>query len=85
MSRELRIGQRTISTTIYEYQNFKGVSSPNRNKNRVNVNTKIGELDKYEIRRLVHGVWFEKQIPTLDKMLARINENEGLPNFTRST
>lgn len=85
MSNELGIGQRTISTTIYQYENFKTISSPNRKKNRENIFTKIDDFDKNAIRRTIHGFWFEKQIPTLDKILSRINTTEGLPQFTRTT
>lgn len=85
MSNELGIGQRTISTTIYQYENFKTISSPNRKKNRENIFTKIDDFDKNAIRRTIHGFWFEKQLPTLDKILSRINTTEGLPQFTRTT
>lgn len=85
LSKELGIGQRTISTTIYEYENFKTVSSPNRKKNRDTIFTKIDEFDKNGIRRAVHSFWFENQIPTLDKILSKINATEGLPDFSRTT
>ncbi|KAL4112105.1 hypothetical protein QTP88_015953 [Uroleucon formosanum] len=85
LSNELGIGQRTISTTIYQYENFKTISSPNRKKNRENIFTKIDDFDKNAIRRTIHGFWFEKQLPTLDKILSRINTTEGLPQFTRTT
>lgn len=62
-SQELGIGQRTISTTIYEYENFKTISSPNRKKIRDTVFTKIYDFEKNGIRS-VHSFWFEKQIPT---------------------
>ncbi|XP_050420426.1 uncharacterized protein LOC126833253 [Adelges cooleyi] len=85
LSKELGIGQRTISSTILEYEKYKTVSSPNRKKNRDSINAKIDEFDKYAIRRIIHGFWFEKQFPTLDKILSRINSTEGLPKFTRSS
>jgi len=85
LSRELGIGQRTISTTIFQYENTKTISSPNRKKIRGNINTKIDDFDKNAIKRTIHGFWFEKQIHTLDKILTRVNETEGLPDFTRTT
>lgn len=85
MSQEFGIGQRTISTTIYEYDNFKTIYSPNRKKIRDTVFKKIDDFDKNGIKKAVHSFWFEKQISTLNTILSKINATEGLPDLTRTT
>lgn len=37
------------------------------------------------IRRKVHTFFFNNELPTLDKILAAVNDDESLPDFSRST
>ena len=85
LSLELGIGQSTIYNTVLEYQRDKTVSSPNKRKNRQKIAEKIDEFDKYAIRRKIHQFWHNRDLPTLDKVLVAINEEEDLPNFSRTS
>lgn len=85
LSLELGIGQSTIYNTVLEYQRDKTVSSPNKRKNRQKIAEKIDEFDKYAIRRKIHQFWHNRDLPTLDKVLVAINEEENLPNFSRTS
>lgn len=85
LSNELGIGQSTIYNTVLEYKRNKTVSSPNKTKKFKNVKDKVDDFDKYAIRRKVHQFWFNRELPTLDKVLTVINEDEDLPNFSRAT
>ncbi|XP_060846254.1 uncharacterized protein LOC132925915 [Rhopalosiphum padi] len=85
LSYELGIGQSTIYNTILEYQRTKTVSSPNKTKVRKQLTEKVDEFDKYGIRRKVHQFWHDRDTPTLDKILVSVNEDNGLPNFSRTS
>ncbi|KAF0749684.1 DDE 3 domain-containing protein, partial [Aphis craccivora] len=82
---ELGIGQSTIYNTILEYQRTKTVSSPNKTKVRIQLSEKVDDFDKYGIRRKVHQFWHDRDTPTLDKILVSVNEDNGLPNFSRTS
>lgn len=85
MSQETGIGQRTISMTLSEYRRKGTISSPNRKKVRPKLTEKVNELDKNAIRRKIHGFWHRKEFPTFEKVMASINDDPSLSNFSRSS
>lgn len=85
LSKELGIGETTIFNTIKEYRESRTVSSPNRERRYTNVTSKTDEFDKHAIRRKIHGIWINREVPTLNKILSVINKDESLPSFSRST
>jgi len=86
LSEQLGIGIGTIYQTILEYKRSKTISSPNRTKKFKNVKDNcVDDFDKYAIRRKIHKFWSDREFPTLDKILQVINEDEDLPNFSRTS
>lgn len=85
LSKELSIGETTISNTIVQYRNNKTVLSPNKTKMFKNITSKIDDFNQYAIRRKIHQFWINRELPTLDKMLTVINEDDTLPSFSRSS
>lgn len=85
ISKSSGIGQRTVQTTLSEYKNKGTVSSPNRKKTRPTIIEKVDDSDKSAIRRKIHSFWFNREIPTISKVLIAINEDTTLPNFKRSS
>ncbi|XP_008178574.1 uncharacterized protein LOC103307901 [Acyrthosiphon pisum] len=85
ISKELGIGEKTISNTLKEYRETKTVSSPNKERIHKNVISKTDDFDKYAIRRKIHNLWINRELPTLDKILSVVNEDESLPSFSRAT
>lgn len=85
LSKELGIGEVTISNTIKEYRETKFIKSPCRERHQKNVTMNTDEFDKYAIRRKIHQFWINRKLPTLDKMLSAINTDESLPSFSRAT
>lgn len=81
LSKELGIGQKTISNTIAQYRENKTVSSPDKTK----IFKNIDDFDKYAIRRKIHQFWFNRELPTLGKILTVINEDQSLPSFSRTS
>ena len=51
----------------------------------------VKRVDKYidfeisAIRRKVHGFFFKNELPTLRKLQTEINDDDDLPNFSRTT
>lgn len=41
--------------------------------------------DKYAIRRKIYQFWFNRELPTLGKILTVINEDQSLPSFSRTS
>lgn len=83
ISEESGIGQRTVSVTLSEYRNTKTVTSPNKTKIRPKVTDKVDEFDQNAIRQKVHQFWYNHQIPTLNKILTAVNEDDSLPSFSK--
>lgn len=85
LSKELGIGQKTISNTILQYRQNKTVSSPNKTKKFQNVVSKVDDFNKNSIRKKIQQFSFNRELPTLDKILTVINEDDSLPNFSRTS
>ncbi|KAL4098424.1 hypothetical protein QTP88_023043 [Uroleucon formosanum] len=85
ISNTLGIGLNKIQTTISEYNQTKTVTSPNRKRKKPGVVDKIDDFDKDAIRRKVHSLWFDRQLPTVAKVLTSINEDETMPNMKETS
>lgn len=82
ISEESGVGQRTVSVTLSD-STKEIVTSPNKTKIRPNVTDKIDEFNQNAIRQKVHQFWHNREIPTLNKILTVINEDDSLPNFSK--
>lgn len=85
ISENLGIGYHTVRKTVSEYNTTKCVKSPNRKRQKPGIVDKIDEFDKNAIRRKVHSFWFNKELPTIPKLLSAINEDETLPNIKKTS
>ncbi|CAI6372171.1 unnamed protein product [Macrosiphum euphorbiae] len=84
ISKNLGIGQRTVSNVISEYNTKKTVTSPCKTRQKKTYKDLYDDLQLNTIRRHVHSFWFNKTIPTLDKILTVIKNDDSLPNISRS-
>ncbi|XP_072377702.1 uncharacterized protein [Diabrotica undecimpunctata] len=78
------VGEASVYRIIREQKSTGGFSSPKKNKPRKTILHKIDDFDKTAIRRIVHQFFFRNEIPTIDKVLAAVNDDESLPNFKRN-
>ncbi|XP_022173581.1 uncharacterized protein LOC111036015 [Myzus persicae] len=85
ISKSSGIGQRSVQNILSEYKNQGTITSPNKKKIRPTIIEKIDEFDKNAIRQKIHNFWRNREVPTVDKMLIAINEDETLPNIKRSS
>lgn len=84
ISKLLGIGQRTVSNVISEYNSKKTVTSPCKNRTRISFKEKFDDIQMNAVRLHVHSFWFNKTIPTLDKILTTINNDKTLPEISRA-
>lgn len=85
ISKTSGIGLNKIRLIISEYCQTKTVTSPTLKRKRAGIVDKIDDCDKSAIRRKVHSFWFNKELPTLPKVLSAINEDETLPNMKNTS
>lgn len=78
------LGLKTVERTLAEYKTKGTVSSPNKRKIRETVIHKTDDSDLNAIRLKVHSFWLKREIPTLNKILAAVNEDNNLPNFWKT-
>lgn len=79
------IGTHSVRKILSEYKRSHTVTSPNKTKHRPTFKEKVDECDKTAIRRKVHEFYFNKDLPTLNKLLQAVNNDENLPNFKQTT
>jgi len=83
ISKLLGIGQRTVSNVISEYNTKKTVTSPCKIRIKASFKDKFDDLQMNAVRVHVHSFWLNKSIPTLDKILQVIKDDETLPDISR--
>lgn len=81
LKNELGIGMRTVTNTISEYKKTGELTSPCKTKYRPTIVEKIDDFNKNAIRQKIHGFWFRREIPTLNKIVQAINDDPSLPNI----
>lgn len=79
------LGLKTVERTLAEYKTKGTVSSPNKIKIRETIIHKTEDFDQNAIRQKVHSFWFNREIPTLKKILVAVNEDINLPNFSKTS
>ncbi|VVC27951.1 Ribonuclease H-like domain,Winged helix-turn-helix DNA-binding domain [Cinara cedri] len=84
ISKELGIGEKTVSNTIAEYNNTKTVTSPSKKRIRISFRNVFDEFHRSTIRRHVHSFWFKRQLPTVDKLYRVVSNDNTLPSISRT-
>lgn len=77
--------EKTVKRVLNEYKNKGVVTTPNKSKPKHNIISNLDDFILSAIRRKVHQFYFDKELPTIDKVTQAINEDEDLPSFSRST
>lgn len=75
----------SVYNVIRDYKNSHTFAAPKTNQNRKNSFDAIDDFDRNAIRRKIHNFFFKNEMPTLDKVLKEVNDDNDLPNFKRST
>lgn len=82
LTMETGIEKMRIQKIISEY---KTICFPKVKKNtRVKI-VQIDDVHKIAIRQKIHSFWHNHELPTFDKLLKAVNEDESLPMLKRKT
>lgn len=85
ISTSLGVSLNHVRTTISEYKASKTVTSPNQTQYKPVVSDGINEVDISIVRKMVHSLWSNRKLPTLDKILLLIKKDSTLPNTSRNS
>ncbi|XP_076301188.1 uncharacterized protein LOC143219173 [Lasioglossum baleicum] len=85
LSEKTGIGKSTIKKVIAEYRSTGAVTSPNKKRRRSNILQKTSDADILAIRKKVQDITERGEVPSLDKILLAVNEDEELPSFSRAS
>lgn len=85
ISQNVGIGRQSVCKIIAEYRSTGTVSVPNKTRVRTTLFDKIDHFDRIGIRQKVHSLWLQRKLPTVDTILAEVNDDPGLPDFKRTT
>jgi len=83
ISKELGIGESTISNTIMVYNRSKIVISPSRTRVKVSDRIIFEEFQRNVVRRHIHSFWFKREIPTLVKIHRTVSGDASLPPISQ--
>jgi hypothetical protein len=77
--------KRTVYRILKENKEHHSLSSPKRTKNRDSLLSNVDDFDRNAVRRKVHEFYFRNELPTIDKVLKVVNDDDDLPTFKRTT
>lgn len=79
------ISRTTTYRVIHEYKAKGFISPPLKRSGRKSVLSTFDDTVKCMIRRNVHVFFYNGELPTLNKILKKIKEDENIPSMSRST
>lgn len=82
---EVGVHSMSVYRIIKEQKDCGVLKSPKKSKKRVPIVDKVDDFTKTSIRSIVHGFFAENEIPTLDKILKKINDDGTLGTIKRGT
>ena len=86
VAKSIGIGVSSVYRIMKEYKSAGEFKSPVKNKPKTKtIISEADEIVKNAIRRKVHSFYFNKDNPTLDKILSAVNDDPDLPDFKRTT
>ncbi|XP_053995333.1 uncharacterized protein LOC128885358 [Hylaeus anthracinus] len=74
----------TVYRVLREYKRTRTLSIPKEKRTYDRTIDAIDDLDKNAIRRKVHEFYLKNEIPTADKVLKVVNDDNDVPNVNRT-
>ncbi|XP_043259683.1 uncharacterized protein LOC122401547 [Colletes gigas] len=74
----------TVYRVLREYKRTSTLSIPKEKRTRDTTIDLIDDLDKNTIRRKVHEFYMKNEIPTAEKVLKVVNDDNDVPNVNRA-
>lgn len=78
----------TVLQVKADYRNGKGLETPRKHRGTERKVTRLQKYDSFTqaaIRRKVHMLYRENDLPTLNKVVSIVNEDDDLPTFSKTT
>lgn len=85
VSEVMGISKTTVNRFLSEYRKTGKVTSPQKSEASHVVIGKLDDFTLTAIKRKVHEFYFNNELPTVDKVLTAVNNDQDLPSFTRTT
>lgn len=79
------VASRSVRRIVAEYKKNGELSQPKTKLKRTGIFEMLDDFDRNLIRRKVHEFFFRNELPTIDKVLMVVNEDNDLPSFKRTT
>lgn len=79
------VSKASVFNIISEFKQKGKNETPTKTRNRKKLNEKLSEFEKMAIRRIMHSFYFNNELPTVDKVLKKVNDDNDLPNFSKTT
>ncbi|KAK5647894.1 hypothetical protein RI129_002786 [Pyrocoelia pectoralis] len=76
---------RMLWNIIKEIESSGTARSPKKTRTRQSQYTRLQDFEKSRIRKHVHSFFFKNELPTLEKVLRAINDDDSLPDFKRTS
>ncbi|XP_076179541.1 uncharacterized protein LOC143152859 [Ptiloglossa arizonensis] len=74
----------TVYRVLREFKRTRTLSIPKEKRTRDTTIDSIDDLDKNAIRRKVHEFYMNNEIPTAEKVLKVVNDDNDVPNVNRA-
>ncbi|KAJ8893139.1 hypothetical protein PR048_005722 [Dryococelus australis] len=84
-ARSTGVSPATVYRVISQYKSTHTLKSPKKEKQLRKFTESVDGFNRKAIRRKVHGFYFRNERPTVDKVLAVVNDDPDLPAFRRTT
>lgn len=75
----------TVYKVICEYKRTRKLSSPKQSSGRRSLLFTMDDDIKNAVRRVVHSFFHKNEAPTLNKILAELQNHPNIPQMSRST
>lgn len=78
------MSERSVFRILNEHTRMNEFQPPKRYQRQRIVLDNVDDDTKSALRRLIHSFFEENEPPTLNKILALIQENDAIPDFKRT-
>lgn len=85
VAEKIGVGISSVQRILSEYNKTKTLKSPVMKKVRSKLLDSINEFDRTAIRQKVYSFWFNREFPTLNKIVSAAVDDENLPTLKRSS
>lgn len=79
------VSKTSVYAVFKEYRETHVIKPKGTTRNKMSIWDKLDGFEKSAIRRKVHAFFFNGELPNLNKILRAVNDDEMLPNFSKTT